>query len=65
MKVLLLKRSRIWHNAGEIVEVSPADASFLRSTGSAVDAPAKKEKPAKPETAPETKPATKTTRTRK
>lgn len=39
MKILLRKRSRIWHNAGEIVEVSPAEAGFLFSTGSAVKAP--------------------------
>lgn len=39
MKILLRKRSRIWHNAGEIVEVSPAEAGFLCSTGSAVKAP--------------------------
>lgn len=39
MKIMLRKRSRIWHNAGEIVEVSPAEAGFLFSTGSAVKAP--------------------------
>ena len=39
MKILLRRRSRIWHNAGEIVEVSPAEAGFLFSTGSAVKAP--------------------------
>lgn len=35
MKVLLLRSARIAHNAGEIVEVSPADAHFLISTNSA------------------------------
>ncbi len=29
MKVKLAKRARIWHNAGEIVEVSPVEADFL------------------------------------
>ena len=36
MKVKLLRAARIRHNAGEIVEVSPAEAGFLLSTGSAV-----------------------------
>ncbi len=35
MKVQLKKRSRIWQEAGEIVEVSPAEASFLISVGAA------------------------------
>lgn len=35
MKVRLLKTARITHNAGEIVEVSPAEAAFLLSVGSA------------------------------
>ncbi len=35
MKVRLLRRARIWHNAGETVEVSSAEAGFLLSTGSA------------------------------
>lgn len=35
MKVKLLKAARIRHNAGETVEVSPAEAGFLLSTGSA------------------------------
>ena len=38
MKVLLLRAARIRCNAGEIVEVSPAEAGFLISTGSAVEA---------------------------
>jgi len=36
MKVKLIRAARIRHNAGEIVEVSPAEAGFLMSTGSAV-----------------------------
>ena len=42
MKVRLLRDSRINHSAGEIVEVSSAEADFLLSVGSAVkvgDAP--------------------------
>jgi len=35
MKVKLLRAARIRHEAGEIVEVSPAEAGFLLSTGSA------------------------------
>lgn len=38
MKVKLLRDARIKHFAGETVEVSPADAHFLISTGSAVSA---------------------------
>lgn len=36
MKMKLLRAARIRHEAGEIVEVSPAEAGFLLSTGSAV-----------------------------
>ena len=36
MKLLLTKAARINHNAGEIVEVSPAQANFLMSVGAAV-----------------------------
>ena len=36
MKVRLLRDSRINHAAGEIVEVSSAEAEFLLSVGSAV-----------------------------
>ena len=39
MKVKLLREARIRHEAGEIVEVSPAEAGFLLSSGSAVHAP--------------------------
>ena len=35
MKVRLLKAARINHNAGEIVEVSSAQAGFLLSVGAA------------------------------
>lgn len=35
MKVRLTRDARIWHKAGETVEVSPAEAGFLLSTGSA------------------------------
>ena len=40
MKVKLLKAARIRHEAGDIVEVSPAEAGFLISTGSAAVAEA-------------------------
>lgn len=42
MKMLILKDSRVTVKAGEIVEVSPAQADFLMSTGSAIPAPAKR-----------------------
>ena len=48
MKVKLLREARIRHYTGEIVEVSPAEAGFLLSTGSAVEvreAPKKRETP--------------------
>ena len=48
MKLKLLRAARIRHEAGEIVEVSPAEAGFLLSTGSAVrmaEEPAKRETP--------------------
>lgn len=35
MKIKLLRDARIRHHAGEIVEVSPAEAGFLISTASA------------------------------
>ena len=35
MKLKLTRAARIRHEAGEIVEVSPAEAGFLLSTGSA------------------------------
>ena len=61
MKVKLLRAARIRHEAGEIVEVSPAEAGFLLSTGSAVEmaeAPVRRETPEE-NTAPK---ATRTTR---
>lgn len=36
MKLLLKQAARINHEAGEIVEVSPAQAAFLLSVGAAV-----------------------------
>ena len=50
MKVKLIRAARIRHDAGEIVEVSPAEAGFLLSTGSAVPytEPVKEEEPEKP-----------------
>lgn len=36
MKIRLLRDSRILHKAGEVIEASPAECSFLISTGSAV-----------------------------
>lgn len=44
MKVQLTRAARIRHDAGEIVEVSPAEAGFLISTGSAVRITEKPEK---------------------
>lgn len=47
MKVRLTREARIRHYAGEIVEVSPAEAAFLISTRSAepaADPPAEKPK---------------------
>lgn len=35
MKVRLLQRQKIWHKAGETVEVSPAVADFLISVRAA------------------------------
>ena len=35
MKVKLLRDTRIWHKAGEVVDASPAEVSFLVSVGSA------------------------------
>ena len=51
MKVTLIRAARIRHNAGEIVEVSPAEAGFLMSTGSAVRyaEPVQAEEPKTPE----------------
>jgi len=70
MKVKLLRAARIRHEAGEIVEVSPAEAGFLLSVGSAVKAEELPEretpeaKAAKAET-PERAAAKKSTRAKK
>lgn len=37
MKIKLLRDSRIVHKAGEVVNASPAEASFLISVGSAIE----------------------------
>lgn len=39
MKVQLIREARIRHKPGEVVSVSPDEANFLISTGSAVPAP--------------------------
>lgn len=58
MKVLLKMRQKIWHNAGEIVEVSPAEAGFLLSVKAA-------EIVAEVRETPEAKTTTKQTRKKK
>ncbi len=58
MKVKLLRAARIRHEAGEIVEVSPAEAGFLLSTMSAEPVAATRE-------TPEEKTEPKTTRAKK
>ena len=45
MKVRLLRDARIKHNAGEIVEVSPAEFNFLVSIHSAEPVKEEQEKP--------------------
>lgn len=42
MKVKLLKDARIWHKAGEILEVSPEECFFLMSTDGAIEVDAVK-----------------------
>ena len=70
MKLLLTRAAKIRHNAGEIVEVSPAEAGFLLSTHSAVEY-ADPVKPKSPEAmltaeeTPEAKTPKKTTRSKK
>lgn len=53
MRIKLVREARIRHKAGEIVEVSPAEAQYLTSTGSAVympnDAPRPRRDPKKKE----------------
>ena len=71
MKLKLTRAARIRHEAGEIVEVSPAEAGFLLSTGSAVRVseyvPARKtpEDAAEKETRKEAAPKKKTTGAKK
>lgn len=49
MRVRLLRPARINHNAGEVLEISPAQAAFLLSVGSAeVVRTEKRETPEKP-----------------
>jgi len=36
MKVKLLRNAKVWHKAGEIIEVSPEECHFLVSTDGAV-----------------------------
>ena len=36
MKIKLIRAARIRHNAGEVVDASPAEAGYLISTGCAV-----------------------------
>ena len=70
MKVKLLRAARIRHEAGEVVEASPAEAGFLLSVGSAVrvaEAPEREnpeQQAAKAET-PERAAAKKSTRAKK
>jgi ribosomal protein L9 len=62
MRVKLLRDSRIHHKAGEIVEVSPAEANFLLSVHSAVIAAEEKSEPVEKRTsepAPKKKATTK------
>lgn len=47
VKVLLIRPARIKHNAGEIVDVSPAEANFLLSVNSAITVHEEKPKKAK------------------
>ena len=35
MQVRIIRRAKVWHNPGDIVEVSPEDATFLCAVGSA------------------------------
>ena len=74
MKVRLLRDVRPYGRTGEIVEVSPAEAGFLLSTGSAVEVHETpedrkvKETPeaeVEPKETPEAKNKPKSTRTRK
>ena len=48
MKLLLIQAARIRHNAGEVVEASPAEAAFLLSVGAAVPHQEQREDQPKP-----------------
>ena len=50
MKVKLLRNAKIWHKAGEIVEVSPEECLYLVSTDGALEVKAVKD-PETPEKA--------------
>ena len=70
MRLRLKRAARIRHEAGEIVEVSPAEAGFLLSTGSAeaiIDTPMREtpEEAVPKETRKEAAPKTKTTGAKK
>lgn len=60
MKIKLLRDSKIRHKAGEVVDATPAECSFLISTGSAVKMPEAVKK--EPETAEEKKTTKRTTK---
>lgn len=51
MKVKLLRDAKIKHSAGEIVEVSPAEAHFLMSLNGAIPVCAEKQEEKKKTTA--------------
>ena len=53
MRIKLLKDARIWHKAGEILEVSPEECHFLVSTDGAIVADAVKASVAKTVEIPE------------
>lgn len=53
VKVKLLRPARVRHEAGETVKVSPAEADFLVSVGSAKRLKAETEGPNEPEKKPE------------
>ena len=55
MTVKLLKDARIWHKAGEIVEVSPEECFFLTSTDGAVEVETAVKAPAEAIEVPEEK----------
>lgn len=48
MLVTLTQRARVWHEAGDTVKVSPAEAARLLSVGVAVLKPAKEKEEAAP-----------------